>query len=237
MDPRARPLTLLNSGYWFAAFFALTLFAFWPSYFSKLPARVDIYTHVHAVLMTIWFGMLIAQPILIRRTRRDWHRAIGRVSYVLVPVLLVSWVLLVHVRVSAMTGDRLAQEAFFFFLPFFSAVAFLGAWGMGILRRRQTALHARYMICTGFAAADTVLGRLLYFNFPPLGSPVQYQMITFAITDLALLTLLLVDRGAARRAFAHMLAMFVVLHVLYFTVAQTQAWVAAVRWFRSLPLT
>jgi hypothetical protein len=198
---------------------------------------MDLYTHVHAVLMTIGFAMLIAQPILIRRGRRDWHRAIGRVSYVLVPVLLISWVLLVHVRLRNLPGFMLPKEAFFFFLPFFSAVAFLGAWGMGILRRKSSALHARYMICTGFAAADAVLGRVLFHNIPRLAHPTQYQMITFAVTDLALLTLFLIDRGPARRAFAHMLLLFVVLHLFFFTGAQTKAWVAFVTWFRALPLT
>jgi cytosine/uracil/thiamine/allantoin permease len=75
-----RPLTLQTSGYWFAAFLVLAVVPFWPTYFGRLPARIDLLTHAHAALMAIWLGMLIAQPFLIRRDRRPLHRLIGRAS-------------------------------------------------------------------------------------------------------------------------------------------------------------
>ena len=195
----ARPLTLHRSGYWFAGFLLITLFAFWPSYFSKLPARMDIYTHLHSVLMTLWFGLLIAQPFLIRGGRRVWHRALGRFSYVLVPAIAVTWVQLVHVRAAAMPEELFAREGKFFYLPFVSAVLFLSAWGMAIIRRRTTPLHARYMVCTAFALIDAVTARILFFNFPPLSNPLTYQVIGFGLTNAIIAFLLLIDRGRHRR--------------------------------------
>ena len=236
--PASRPpLVLHRSGYWFAGFLVVTLFAFWPSYFAKLPARMDIYTHLHAVLMTMWFGLLIAQPFLIRRERRVWHRALGRFSYVLVPAIVITWVLLVHVRAAAMPEDVFRKEGKFFYLPFVSAVLFVAAWGMAILRRRTTPLHARYMVCTAFAVVDAVVARLLFFNLPPFENPLTYQWIGFGLTDALIALLFLIDRGPARRAFLHMLVLFGVLHAFWFIGGQTDLWLDAVAWFRSLPLT
>ncbi|MGZ5446382.1 MAG: hypothetical protein ACXW5U_27940 [Thermoanaerobaculia bacterium] len=234
---RARALTLHNSGYWFAGFLVITLVAFWPPYFAKLPARMDIYTHVHAALMTVWFGLLIAQPFLIRRGWRGWHRALGRFSYVLVPAIAITWVQLVHVRARAMPDDVFAKEGKFFYLAFVSAVLFLSAWGMAILRRRTPPLHARYMVCTAFALIDAVMARLLFFNFPTFENPFVYQAIGFGLTEAIIAVLLLIDRGPHRRAFAHMLILFGALHAFWFTGAQTNMWLEAVRWFRGLPLT
>jgi len=233
----ARPLTLLNSGYWFAGFFLVSLVAFWPTYFSRLPARMDVYTHLHAGLMTVWFGLLIAQPILIRRGRRGWHRALGRLSYVLVPSIAVTWVQLVHARASAMPDHVFAREGKFFYLPFVSAVLFLAAWTMAIVRRRFAPLHARYMVCTAFALVDAVTARLLFFNLPPFENPLHYQLIGFGLTEACIATLFVIDRGVNRRAFLHMLVVFGSLHALWFTGGQTAAWLELVRWFRALPLT
>ncbi len=235
--PPERPLTLQTSGYWFAGFFLITLAAFWPSYFAKLPARMDLFTHVHALLMTLWFALLIAQPFLIRRGQRVWHRALGRVSYVLVPIIAITWTLLVHVRARAMPDDVFSKEGKYFYLPFVSSVLFLAAWGMAILRKRTPPLHARYMVCTALAVIDAVAARLAFNNFPPLPNPLYYQAIGFGLTETVLVVLLLLDRGPHRRAFAHMLVLFAALHAFWFTGGQTAVWLDFVRWFRSLPLT
>ena len=234
---KARPLTLHTSGYWSAGFLVLAVAGFWPSYFGLLPARLDLLTHAHAALMTIWLAMLIAQPFLIRRDRRPAHRLIGRTSYGLVPLIVVVWILLTHLRAAAMPDDVFERDGRFFYLPFVSAVLFVVAWGLAIWRRHTPPLHARYMIGTALAAIDAVVARLLSFNFPPLGDPLAYQMIGFGVTDAILMGLWLIDRGPHRRAFLHLLLIFVPLHIFWFSGAQSAAWLDVVRWFRGLPLT
>jgi hypothetical protein len=233
---KPRPLTLQTSGYWFAAFALAALVAFWPSYFGRLPARVDVLTHAHAALMSIWLGMLIAQPFLIRRERRSLHRAIGRVSYALVPLIVVVWILLTHLRASAMPADVFERDGEFFYLPAVSSVLFVAAWGLAIWRRHTAPLHSRYMVGTALAAVDAVMARLLGFYGPPLAA-MTYPLIGFGATNAILLMLWLIDRSPARRAFLHLLLIFLPLHLFWFTGAQTSWWLEVVRWFRGLPLT
>jgi uncharacterized membrane protein YozB (DUF420 family) len=228
-----------SSSYWFAAMAGLSLVAFWPMYLSKLPHGSDRYTHLHALLMTAWLGLLIVQPLLIRRGQRALHRALGAVSYVLVPAIVVASILLTHLRARKMDEAAFVAEGRFFYLPLSAVVLFAIAWLLAIAYRRQPALHARFMVCTGLTLIDPLVARIAFFHFPPLPSPLLYQAIGYGLTDLVLLVLIVRERHQrqGRGAFPVMLAVFATAHLLWFTAAQTPGWLAVVRWFRDLPLT
>ncbi|MGI8424592.1 MAG: hypothetical protein ACR2NO_10890 [Chloroflexota bacterium] len=55
----------------------LVVVAFWPLYFSRPFAAVDPYTHFHALTGSLWFVLLIAQPLSIRYRRLALHRGVG----------------------------------------------------------------------------------------------------------------------------------------------------------------
>lgn len=228
-----------SSSYWFAGLAAVALVAFWPMYLSRLPHGPDPYTHLHAVLMTVWLALLIVQPMLIRSGRRGLHRTVGALSYGLVPLIVIASILLTNFRLRAMDESTFASEAAAAYVPLSVIGLFTVAWALAIARRRQPALHARFMICTGLTLIDPLVARILYFHFPPLPSPLLYQAIGFGLTDLVLLLLILRERGErqGRAAFPLMLALFATAHLLWFTAAQTPGWLAFVRWFRELPLT
>jgi len=228
-----------RSSYWFGVMFCLALVAFWPMYLSKLPHGPDRYTHLHAVLMTAWLGLLIVQPLLIRRGQRALHRALGAVSYVLVPAIVAASLLLTHHRARSMDEAVFRAEGVFFYLPVAAIALFAIAWALAIVYRRQPALHARFMVCTGLTLIDPLVARIAFFHFPPLPGPLLYQAIGYGLTDLVLLVLIVRERGQrqGRAAFPVMLAVFATAHLLWFTVAQGPGWLAVVRWFRDLPLT
>src|SRR5687768_14598964 len=56
----ARMLDLTRSWKYFAAFFALALVAFWPTYLSR-PGESSPYTHLHAATAALWMLLLVAQ--------------------------------------------------------------------------------------------------------------------------------------------------------------------------------
>src|ERR1051325_3430348 len=93
----ARPRTFHTSGFYFIGLLALSFLGFWKSYFSKFfDGSMDYsgYFHFHAVMMLLWTAMLIAQPILIRKKKLNIHRLIGKASYVIMPMLLISVLLI-----------------------------------------------------------------------------------------------------------------------------------------------
>jgi hypothetical protein len=221
----------------YATLLALSSAAFWPKYLSRLTADIDPYTHLHAAIALLWCLLLIVQPILARR-HRPAHRRLGAVSYVLAPSFVVASLLLAHQRFRAMSDATFATEAPSLFLPLSAVLLFSLSYLLAIRYRRNVALHARFMILTGLPMIDPVLGRVLFFFFAPLPNPLLYQAVTFGLTDLVVAVLLfrpfLVPRLRATYAAAG--ASFPLLHLAWFTVAQSSAWLPFAAWFRSLPL-
>jgi len=224
------------SGYYFLGLFALALLAFWKSYVTH-PTSFDPYTHAHAVLMVGWFAILIAQPFLIRRERRATHRVLGRISFVLVPCLAASILLLTHVRVRA--APSLPADARFFFLPFGMTILLVVPWLLAIKHRHVVALHARYMICTAFAVIDPIVGRISYFYFPPLPAPDYAPLVSYTLSAGVLIALIIREREqrVGRGVFPFVLVLATVVYAGFFTLAKTDAWLAFIRWFGSLALT
>jgi hypothetical protein len=235
--PKEREISLFPwVSYIFIAFFVAALAAFWPPYISNLPGG-GFYRHFHAMVMTLWFGLLISQPLLARTGRYTLHRWLGRTSFVLAPLAVLSMVLLTHVRVQRYS-DPLAVS-FTMVLPLALATMFATAYLIAIRYRRQTALHARYMICTSFALVDPVGARLINF-YVSNNLPVwAYQGITFMLSDLIVLWLIWRERHTTRgrTAFPVMLALMVPLQISVFVLPFVPAWQAVARWFRALPLT
>jgi hypothetical protein len=230
---------VLDSGYYMIGLLAVAVFAFWPSYFGKLPARLDPYTHLHAAGMLCWFAFLIAQPMLVRSGRMTLHRVLGKLSYVLVPLILGASLLLAHARFSAMDEATFALAGKFLYLPVFTAAVFAVIYGLAVGTRHKTTLHARFMIATAMTLIDPAVARIIAFRFAPFENELMFQVVGFGLTDLLLVTLIVLERRRkqGRAAFPIALAIFATGHILWFTFAQTETWMTFARWYRELPLT
>lgn len=217
----------------------LIVVAFWPMYLSRPFATVDPYTHFHALTGTLWFVLLIAQPVSVRYRRLALHRALGRCSYLLAPLFVLAGVLLSHHRLASMNEATFAAEGYSHYLPFYASVAFAVAFALGLRYRRVPKAHGRFMLLTAMPLIDPVIGRVLFFYFPTLPNPWLYQAVTFTLaTALAgLLVFSYRAQTAARRALITYFSLLVVLELGWFTFSLTSPWLYVVAWFRSLPLT
>lgn len=217
----------------------LALAAFWPMYLSKPFAAVDGYTHLHAAAGAAWMAMLVAQPLLISRRRLDLHRLLGRASYLLAPLFVASGIFLAHFRFTAMDDARFRTEAFSLYLPLFSAIVFAAAWILGVRYKGHAALHARFMAATALLLIDPVVGRILFFYFPPLPALPLYQLFGFVLADAVMVALIVSyrPRGTGRGALLAFGAFLLLAQALWFTLAPTASWLAFATWFRGLPLS
>jgi hypothetical protein len=99
-----------NLGYWFLLLILLVLAGFYSSYFLVFFQPSPLITHVHFTLMTLWIAMLIVQPFLIKYKKVAIHRKLGKVSYLLVPLVLVSGFLMIRLSYYRVLDD-LHQKA------------------------------------------------------------------------------------------------------------------------------
>ena len=74
---------------------------------------------------------------------------------------------------------------------------------------------------------------------PALPHPLHYQLMTFLVADAVLLALVLRPPLAPsfRAAFFVPAALFPILHIAWFTIAQRPEWLPFATWFRRLPLS
>ena len=229
-----------TSGYCFLGVLGLAALAFWPQYLSRLAGGgISGYVHFHAIVMTLWLGLLIVQPFLIRAERRRLHRALGALSYALAPAIVVAGILLAHAVVVRDGAADFADAGATLYLPLAMIALFAVTYGLAIAYRRTPAVHARFMICTSLGLVDPITGRVLGFYFAPLGNPLYYQVVSFGLTAAALSALIFAERRQrrARAVFPAMLGAAAIVYGLWFTLAQSSAWLGFARWFRDLPLT
>jgi hypothetical protein len=141
--------------------------------------------HFHGMMMIGWLLMLLVQPILILKGKVKLHRSVGRLSYVLAPLVLVSMYLVTLGSLdrvvapeeqAAVVARRMALDAP---LIIFFAILYI----LAIVYKHRTALHSRFMVSTAFMLIGPPLSRLLraYFDYDRGGSIDQSRNIAVFI--------------------------------------------------------
>lgn len=223
-----------GSAVWMAALLLLAVVGFWPSYVRRF-GEVDAVTHLHAVLMLSWFGMLFAQPWLVRTRRMALHRMLGKASYVLVPMIVLTCLWLSRIRMGAATSQSFGMQGFILYLGVAASAILLLSWTLAIVHRRDSALHARYMAGTALTLIDPALARLLIAMVPGLGPLITW--VSYGVLFLILGVLIWRDRGGrGQRAFVVLTAVFALNFVLINVVPRTAAWQEFARWWGGLPV-
>jgi hypothetical protein len=249
MNARPEPALYRHSARFFALFLALTVWAFWPSYFARLFAQPNLWFHAHGVVLTLWLAMLVVQAQLIRTQRRALHRTLGKVSFVLAPAVVVVTTVFIHQRMSAgLAGVPVLPPIalHFFALTLLSLVAFAIFYGLAIAARRDSPTHARWMVCTVFPLFTPVTDRLIGAHLAPLarympqidGAPIL-PAAGFAAADLILVGLAWWDWRTHGRRDVFLVALCVLLlyHVGTLALHRVPLWGAFCAWFLGLPLS
>lgn len=225
-----------KSGYYFVGLLFLAVIGFWQSYFSQLFSDIDSYVHFHAITMLLWVSMLITQAFLIRYKKYSLHRLIGKFSYALVPLLIISLVLLAHNQIEIMEDGISSLRLYILFLQLSLLALFIIAYVLAIINRKRPVHHARYMISTALTLIDPAVARIPV-DLPPL--PFSYQVLTFTLIDLIFIVLIIMERNQkqGREVFPIMLVVFLIFQILNLTWTDSSIWNSFSMWFAMLPLT
>jgi hypothetical protein len=220
-------------------FSVLALFAiagFWPSYVSRVSEEKNLHVHLHGLVMALWLLLLISQAFFIRSDRRALHRLAGKVSYILVPLIVLSTLSLSHFRVQENAKELPTELLYFLYIQLSLLVVFVVAYSMAIVNRHSPRIHARYIACTALALIDPIFARLLNthlgVDFPLM------QVLTYALVDGILLCLIARDwkRTGTSQVFPVMLGVFAIAQAPTFFLYKLPSWLAFAQWYGSLPI-
>jgi hypothetical protein len=175
-----------NIGFIFLLFIPLTFLGFYKTYFVLSPeyvGTVDVYTHFHAFIASLWITLLIVQPLLIRAKNFNLHRTFGKISYLVFFALILSFI------------PQMIKEYGKGLFPLnasFDIVLLMLFYFLAIKYKKEVAIHMRYMISIALIFVGPTLGRIIFFllELEHLG-PLQ---IPYLMVIAILLSLIFWDR-------------------------------------------
>ncbi|HSV71528.1 MAG TPA: hypothetical protein VLI72_15570 [Methylibium sp.] len=211
---------------------ALVVFAgFARTYYLKpifgTPALSGL-VHVHGVVMTLWFALLIVQVRLVATHRTDLHRKLGVAG-----ALLALAVVLVGVA-TAITAARLGHTPgppplAFLIVPLTDMLVFTLLVGTGLALRRRPAAHKRLMLLGGVGMLTAAIARLPLL---PL-LPGDIIVTAISLTVLGVVVCVAVDTWRQRRLHPALLAgglLIVVSWPLRLALSGTPTWQRVAGW-------
>ena len=204
-----------NAGYVLMGLPIVVAAGFWVPYLSRVPqfpARVTPTVHVHALLLFVWMALLVLQPLLIRSHRAKWHRRLGRLSFVLVPLVVAFAIAVVgkDYRDEIASGMSVAAARDSEYLASGGVVLIVLFYGLAIraVLHGDIGVHLRYMVCSAIVLLPPGLSRALGYGFDV--PQVTGQIVSFATIDIVLLGLIAYDYRNAlpSRTYAQALAVY-----------------------------
>ena len=182
-----------NTGYFMLLLIPLVILGFYKTYFSQFPdfnEKITLFHHLHAAVASVWILTLISQPLLIRYKKYKIHKIIGKFTYAIFPLLILSFVPMILRNLNSDTP----LNAFF---PIADCTLLIPFYLLAVYNKKNTPKHMRYMIGAAIVFLGPTIGRIGPILIG-LSEKVT-QNIQYGIIYLTLLGLILLDRKHGKK--------------------------------------
>lgn len=142
--------------------------------------------HVHGALMGSWVLLLLLQPIFIHKKKYAVHRFLGKLSYVIAPLIMISMVFIARQNYESgilkkPVADVMANQS----ITWMQLFMFILFYSLAIWYRKSTYWHMRFMIASAILMLGPPLNRTLVSYFPEIGTPNILLIVLYLKTVLA----------------------------------------------------
>lgn len=206
----------------------VVLFGFSRTYYLKgfFDTRsLSALVHLHGLVMTLWFGTLLAQVLLVSSGNVRLHRKVGAAGLGLaVLVLIVGTATAINAARNGVTPGP--PPLVFLTIPLGDMVVFATLVTLGFAYRGRPDYHKRFMVSASLGILGAAIARM-----PVLGEGGLPAI--FGVNDLILIAFVTVDSIRNKRlhpAFAIGLAVVILSQVGRFMIAGTPQWIEFARW-------
>lgn len=212
--------------YWLFIFIFLCLpFGFKRYVFSLSGGNQrHILIHLHAILMLLWCALLIIQPLLLRHKKLHIHKRIGKLSYVLAPLLIVSMIAMI--KLSYLQGQATMTEKENLnnlLLPFSQTILFGVYYVFAMLNKNKLKAHMRFILVSSLTLLGPTIGR---FDFSFTGFDLDAVNISLLVMELILILCIIYDLRQQKNItiYAVALAVYAFAHFAVYYLGETQVW-------------
>jgi len=197
-------------GYVLLLLFPLIFAGFYQTYFKNFPFadRITYFEHLHASIAIAWVLLLVIQPLLIRNKNYRLHKKLGKVSYLIFSLLILSFIPQIIKVVKTEPLENL-------FFPLADTFLLLTFYLLAIYYRRNIAKHMRYMIAGALVLLGPTIGRIgpILFGW----SGLLTQNVQYGFIYSILIGLLIYDAKKLKNNRPYVLAtVLFMLHQLVF---------------------
>ncbi len=201
-------------GYFFLLLVPLIFAGFYKSYFQPFPnfgENINGYVHLHAFIASVWVLILIVQPFLIFNKKNSLHRTVGKLSYIVFPLLILSFIPQI---IKIIRTENIAN----LFFPFGDGALLIAFYSLAIYNRQIRSKHMRYMIASALVLLGPTVGRI---GPNLLGwSELFTQNVQYGIIYSILISLIFYDMKNKRKFQPYLVAIsgFVIHQIVYHVV-------------------
>jgi len=236
---RVKRTNFNNVGYFAIALLVISILGFWPSYFSKFFDGTDdfnFYYHFHLAIALLWIALLILQPFLIKKKKVALHKRIGKLSYIILPLLIISVILLKHSTTNPEIIKGLGASLWFVIKH---SVIILVMFTIAMRYSKNMQIHARAMIAIGIEFLEPGWARFIFNTLLP--KPDFYLGLGISVTTMYALVVYLIikerNQSSGRWVFPLFLLMSIPFHLLIFYEISFDFLDSFAEWFYKLPIT
>jgi hypothetical protein len=187
--------------------------------------------HFHGTVLMSWFLLLILQPLLIRYKKNHLHRKLGKISYLLAPLVCYSIFLVTRMVYLRDITNRPANSVLGQLSLDIPSIFIFGLFFiLAMYNRKDSAVHMRYMIATSLLMIGPGLGRALII-YGGLPFPVSVSLVYYLMDLLAVLFLVNdIKKGNNYKPFLTITIILIINHLCWAFQSATW-WQSIARWF------
>jgi hypothetical protein len=198
--------------------------------FTAAPPLSSYIVHIHAVLMTAWVALFIAQVFLIRTKNIKVHQKLGMLSIGLGVLIIITgfFTALGAAKNGAPSTPPGIDRMSFMIVPMFDLVMFIILFGAAIYYRKRAANHKRLMLLTMINFLPPAIAR-----FPIEGWMALGPIVFFGIPTVILIFAVIYDRlqqGRFNKLFVYGSLLLFISYPLRLMLSGTETWMSFARW-------
>lgn len=169
---------------WFSVLvIVLSLAGFYRSYISHFPHFGDFkwMIHIHFLVFSCWFALIVIQPLLIQKRQFELHKKLGRISYFLIPVLIITIIGLRAEKLPEEVQQSLESASMNAFITLVDILSLGGYYLIAVMNSKNVRWHVAFILATTLVAFNPGLARLLNILVAP-GAGMLTILVPFIFT-------------------------------------------------------
>lgn len=117
--------------------------------------------HIHFLAFSAWLTLLILQPLLIKQKKTHIHRKVGKLSYFLAPVLVITIALLAKLQIERDIAVQNNNAPVSAFIAVIDITTFSLFYLLSMIHRKNMRWHVAFLIAATLVVLNPGLSRIL----------------------------------------------------------------------------